>query len=64
MSSNAIQSLECEGYINGCTDEMACNFDVLATQNDGSCDTQIHIMTVINNAQMMQITIGSVMSLK
>ena len=38
VSSNAIQSLECEGYINGCTDEMACNFDVLATQNDGSCE--------------------------
>jgi len=38
VSSSAIQSLECEGYINGCTDQSACNFDVLATQNDGSCE--------------------------
>lgn len=28
----------CEGFINGCMDEQACNFDEYATQDDGSCD--------------------------
>jgi len=25
--------------VSGCTDDMACNFDALATQDDGSCET-------------------------
>ncbi len=28
----------CAGVINGCMDEVACNFDEYATQDDGSCD--------------------------
>ena len=50
VSSNAIQSLECEGYINGCTDEMLVISMFWLLRTMGVVNTQIHIMTVINNA--------------
>jgi len=35
---NAIQNFECTGIVMGCNDSDACNFNVEANENDGSCE--------------------------
>lgn len=37
ISSSVIQNYECTGSISGCTEASACNFNDVATENDGSC---------------------------
>jgi len=36
--SSGIPMYECSGVLEGCTDELACNYNPVATEDDGSCE--------------------------
>ena len=50
----------CVECILGCTDSLACNFDALATFDDGSClngpDLQVSVNTILNSLQINSFT--------
>ena len=37
LASTVVQSFECTGYVSGCSNPTACNYDAFSTEDDGSC---------------------------